>query len=280
MSGRCRKAAPPGAAFFLAAALLVGCAGADRFGGSRDSVVEWGAARGFAAGRVAAGSFRLLALRRGYPKRDDGLLRVYIEGDGAAWPTRYQPPRDPTPTEPVALALAAADPAVAVAYLGRPCQYLDPAELAGCAADNWTGSRFSPEVVAAYQAALDALKAELGARRLWLVGYSGGGVLAALLAARRGDVEQLVTVASPVAVAEWTAWHKSTPLSGSLDPGTDAGPRLPPAVHFVGGRDDVVPPSLVADFARRSGGRLREVAGFDHRCCWSRDWRRLLEEVR
>lgn len=277
------RAALKGAAFLFVVAIVAGvsgCASVDRFGGSRQAVIEWGREREFEANHVLLRRFRLLSLQRLDPSRQAGVLNVYIEGDGAAWPTPYHPPHDPTPLQPVSLALAATDPAPAVAYLGRPCQYLDAAELAACSPEYWTNSRFAPEVVTAYMAFLDRLKLTSGARRLRLFGYSGGGVIATLLAARRSDVEQLVTVASPLAVAEWTAWHRVTPLLGSLDPAVAITTGLPPATHFVGGRDSVVPPRVVASFAVRSGGRLREVPEFDHQCCWSRDWRRLLEEIR
>lgn len=277
------KAALSCAAFCIVALVVAGvsgCAGVDRFGGSRQAVIEWGRERGFEPGQLLVGRFRLLSLQRRDPARPAGILNVYVEGDGAAWPTPYHPPHDPTPLQPVALALAAVDPAPAVAYLGRPCQYLDAFELAGCSSGYWTELRFAPEVVAAYMTLLDRLKLASGARSLRLFGHSGGGVLAALLAARRDDVVQLVTVAAPLDVAEWTAWHKATPLRGSLDPAAGAPMPLPPATHFVGGRDSVVPPQLVAGFASRSGGRLREVPEFDHQCCWSRDWPRLLEEIR
>lgn len=274
------RAALKGAAFFFGVALLTGiqgCASVDRFGGSRQAVIDWGRERGFDAQHVLLKRFRLLALQRIDRSRPDGVLDVYIEGDGAAWPTSFHPPRDPTPTDPVALAMAAADPAPAVLYLGRPCQYLEAAELAVCSPDYWTNSRFAPEVVTAYMAFLDRYKESSGATRLRLFGYSGGGVLATLLAARRTDVVQLVTVAAPLAVAEWTAWHKVTPLLGSIDPAMAVQGQLPPATHFVGGRDSVVPPRLVAIFAARTGGNLHEVPDFDHQCCWSRDWRQLLE---
>ncbi len=277
------KAALSGAAFSFALLILssvAGCAGEDRFGGSRQAVMEWGRERGFEPGQLAVGPFRLLSLVRILGAPAPEVLDVYIEGDGAAWPTPYHPPRDPTPLQPIGLALAAADPALAVAYLGRPCQYLDGAQLADCAPAYWTERRFAPEVVAAYMSLLDRLKAGSGAKRLRLFGHSGGGVLATLLAARRSDVDRLVTVAAPLAVAEWTNWHRATPLLGSLDPAEVALAGLPPATHFVGGRDGIVPARVVAAFAARSGGRLREVAEFDHQCCWSRDWPRLLEEIK
>lgn len=278
-----RRAALKRAAFFIGAVLVVGlagCASADRFGGSRAAVAEWGAARGFDVQQLQLRTFRLLIMKRVAPARPDAVLNVYIEGDGAAWPSPFHPPRDPTPLEPMALAMAAADPSPAVAYLGRPCQYLNAAELAECSPAYWTDSRFAPEVVNAYMAFIDRLKLATDSSRVRLIGYSGGGVLATLLAARRNDVDRLVTVAAPIAVAEWTAWHKSTPLIGSMDPVMAVKTPIADAVHFVGGRDDVVPPRLVAGALPRIGGRLREVADFDHVCCWSRDWSRLLEEKR
>ena len=131
----------------------------------------------------------------------------------------------------------------------------------------WTSHRFAPEVVEAYRQTLDILKARTGAAQLRLFGYSGGGVIATLLAMSRTDVVQLVTIAAPLSVAEWTSWHQVTPMAESLDPGMQGG-SVPRAVHFVGGKDAIVPPEVVKGFAQRSGGRLRIVEDFDHQCCW------------
>jgi pimeloyl-ACP methyl ester carboxylesterase len=225
------------------------------------------------AGGPAAG---LLVLLRSW--RPAETLTVYLEGDGAAWPGRWEAPTDPTPDRSEVLDMALADPADQVAYLARPCQYLDTAALAACPARNWTIGRFSEPVLASLDLALSELRRASGATRLRLVGYSGGGVLAALLAARREDVVQLVTVAAPLPVAAWTAHHGLTPLEG-LDPDTLDG-RRPPAVHFAGEKDDVVPAHILASFSRRRSERLVVVPGFDHHCCWARDWPRLLEEAR
>jgi hypothetical protein len=55
---------------------------------------------------------------------------------------------------------------------------------------------------------------------------------------------------------------------------------LPPhirQIHFAGERDREVPPQLVASAARRQPGARFEVRpGFDHTCCWPRDWPGLL----
>lgn len=262
-------------AAFLFATTLAGCAGPDGFGGSRQAVEEWAQPRGFVPVATGAAELPVFGLTRGNAA---AVLHVYIEGDGAAWPSPFHPPRDPTPDRPMALALAAQDNAPAVVYLGRPCQFPTAGETRECPVKYWTSHRFAPEVVDAYRQTLDALKVRTGAARLRLFGYSGGGVLATLLAMSRTDVVQLVTIAAPLSVAEWTSWHQVTPLAESLDPGMQDG-ALPRAVHFVGGKDTVVPPDVVRGFVKRSGGRLRIVEDFDHQCCWSRDWRRLLEEA-
>lgn len=271
-----KQAVPLGTAFLFLAALGA-CATSERFGGSRQSVLEWSQARGFVEADGATGRFRLLTLVR---DRGGSVASIYIEGDGAAWPTPYHPPRDPTPLRPVALALAAADPAAIVAYLGRPCQYLDAAPLADCDSAYWTERRFAPEVIDAYDQALTRLKHLSGASRLRLHGYSGGGVIAALLAARRNDVEALVTVAAPLSLAAWLALHDASPLRGSLDPGTtETKGRLPPGLHFAGGEDRTVPPVVLEHFIARAGGRMEVLPGYDHDCCWVRDWPSLLKRV-
>lgn len=141
----------------------------------------------------------------------------------------------------------------------------------------WSGRRFSAEVIASFDQALTQLKANSGARKLQLVGYSGGGVIAVLLGMRRDDVQRVVTVASPLALNDWVAWHKLSPLADSLDPTrqTDTRPMLN-GVHFVGTRDRIVPAAIVERFVRTNGGRVETVAGFDHDCCWVRHWPRLL----
>lgn len=272
-----KRAVPSGAAFLFLLAALSGCTTVEGFGGSRQAVLEWSLPHGFAVLPVAAGRFDLLTLVRG---GGSDLVSIYIEGDGAAWTTAYHPPRDPTPARPVALALAAADPAPAVAYLGRPCQYLNGMALRACDSTYWTGGRFAPEVIVAYEAAIDRIKRRTGAGRIILAGYSGGGVIAALLAARRDDVHALVTVAAPLAVAEWTAWHGVSPLKASLDP-ADSGENAPlsRAVHFVGANDRTVPAAVVEGYIRRKGGRIESIPGFDHECCWARDWAKLLARV-
>lgn len=223
-----------------------------------------------------AGAFILVGALRG-AGGGQAVLTVYIEGDGLAWETPYLISDDPTPRHPTGLALAAADPGPAVLYLGRPCQYIAPTEQRQCAPRYWSSHRFAPEIIAAVGFALDDAKRRVGARQLILVGYSGGGDVAALVAARRSDLAALVTVAAPLDHPAWTRLHEVSPLTGSLNPMDDA-PRLAalPQLHIVGARDTVVPAEIVENFLRREGptahSPLIVVPETDHYCCWADHW--------
>lgn len=180
-----------------------------------------------------------------------GPLVVVIEGDGAAWSAPDRPPSDPTPRDPAGMRLAAASSAARVLYLARPCQYGGVGVDAACDVDVWTSRRFSPRVIDALNRAVDKAKAETGATRVELAGFSGGGTVATLLAESRPDVDRLTTICAPLDTEAWTSFHHVTPLDG-LNP-ADHADRLRglPQRHVTGGSDTVVPPELARDFTRR-----------------------------
>ncbi len=204
-------------------------------------------------------------------------LTIYLESDGAPWLAPDRPPADPTPIKPLVLRMAAADPSSPVAYLGRPCQYLDAVELAKCDPALWTRGRFSETAVAATNRAVSKLKERSGALRIALVGYSGGGALGALVAARRTDVECLVSVASPLDTAAWTRALGVSPLRESLNPADVAsGLATVRQTHFTGAADRVVPPATIGRFiASQRATRIVNRAAFDHECCWADEWPQL-----
>jgi pimeloyl-ACP methyl ester carboxylesterase len=219
------------------------------------------------------------------PGKNSPILTVYLEGDGFAYARPSQPALDPTPADPVALRLALAHPrtgaAVNVAWLARPCQY---AASPRCRTAYWTSRRYAPEIVDAVNAAIDRLKERRHATKVVLVGYSGGGAIAALLAARRNDVKSIVTVAAVLDLAYWTKRDGLAALDGSLDPAAVAQSLgTTPQVHFTGGQDDVAGTDAVRSFLRRlppgAPARLIEIPGFSHSCCWSRDWGELMRRM-
>ena len=205
------------------------------------------------------------------------LLTIYIEGDGFSWISLDTPSSDPTPIDPVALKLALQHPGGGnVAYLARPCQYVIKLD-ANCNRRYWMGARFAPEVIDAEDAAVDILIRHFGAKKITLVGYSGGGAVAALLAARRHDVVRLVTVAGTLDSAAWVKLHSVDPLDGSLNPKDfRAALQSLPQTHYVGELDRVMPRAIADGFVKGADWsvkpRVIEVTGFDHHCCWARDW--------
>jgi pimeloyl-ACP methyl ester carboxylesterase len=207
-----------------------------------------------------------------------GPLFVYIEGDGAAYLDPHTPSSDPTPIDPLALRLAAADPGPAVAYVARPCQFAPGRGDRRCVMTDWTNRRFSTEVVDAVNDAIGREHARSPARPLVVVGYSGGGVIAALVAARRSDVALLITLAAPLDIADWTRRLDLSPLTGSRSPLDDAAVlRQVRQVDFAGERDATVPVETIRGAVEKlqPGAKLVVVPEFDHRCCWLRDWPQL-----
>jgi pimeloyl-ACP methyl ester carboxylesterase len=204
-------------------------------------------------------------------------LTIYIEGDGARWRAADLPPDDPTPLNPVSLKLAVQDPAPAVAYVGRPCQYLDEDTLDECDVGLWTRGRYSEQALKMVSEVVSDLVRVTGARKLTLIGHSGGGAMAALVAEHRDDVACLSSVAAPLDTAEWTRIIKVSPLRTSINP-FDLAARLRkvPQVHFTGARDDVVPPETIARFLRAlPEAREVRIEKFDHDCCWVDEWVKL-----
>jgi hypothetical protein len=208
-------------------------------------------------------------------------LTIYLEGDGLAWLTHTQPSSDPTPMTPMALLLAQAQKDGPVATLARPCQYTTATVANDCDSRYWTSHRFAPEVIAATDQAISRLKTLSKASSLRLVGYSGGGAVAVLVAVRRNDVQELITVAGNLDHVAWTRLHHLAPLNGSLNP-MDAAPALARLSqrHFVGSTDQVIPASLAQGFLAKQGkpdcASLILVEGLDHRRGWPERWPELL----
>ncbi|RMM39173.1 alpha/beta fold hydrolase [Pseudomonas amygdali] len=187
-------------------------------------------------------------------------LRVYIEGDGHAWATSSQPSTDPTPHSSIMLKFAAEDLSPA-AYLARPCQFVSSSV---CTLDVWTGSRFSKPAIDSMDSALTALKRRFNVEGFELVGHSGGGEVALVLAGMRDDVDQVQTIAGNVDPVFWSKLHKLTPLNAPITPLAykDRLAQIPQR-HIVGLKDQVVPPSVAQAYSAQLGGSCVEIVAVD-----------------
>ncbi|MEZ5593761.1 MAG: hypothetical protein R3F53_24845 [Gammaproteobacteria bacterium] len=206
-------------------------------------------------------------------------LHVYLEGDGDPWLNRTQPASDPTARHPLALRLLASDPAPAL-YLGRPC-YDGLTRTAGCAPRYWTSHRYSEAVVASMAAALRQLPLYQTASDTVLIGHSGGATLAMLLAARLPRIRAVVSLAGNLDPAAWARLHHYSPLTGSLNPALElALPDTIAQIHYLGAADRNIPPALFpATLLQQNNVRMILVEEYNHRCCWLRDWRSLLNQI-
>ncbi len=207
----------------------------------------------------------------------EGTLTVLLEGDGFGFVSKYQPSLDPTPIRQTVISLLPADGRRDVAYLARPCQFAGP-EPRNCNPLLWTAARYSERVIDSMSQALSLLASEARAKHIRLIGYSGGGVVAALLAVRRDDVTSLVTIAAPLDVAAFVAYHHVPPMQGSLNPRDDAARLARVAqIHYAGGRDETVPPVILDGYMDALAGnaethcaRLIVVEAATHATGWDK----------
>ncbi len=212
---------------------------------------------------------------------DSTLLTVFIEGDGSPWVEHGQRPAvDPSPHNPLALKLAAKTPG-SVLYLGRPC-YFGLQHEPECSDIYWTSARYSARVVASLAAATNEFAQHHGIRRILIVGYSGGGSLAVLMAPQVPAAAAIVTIAANLDTDAWTQYHGYLPLYDSLNPATRA-PAAQPLIEWdlSGLRDTNVPYSSVRSyFDRVPSARNLRYPEFDHVCCWVRLWPEVYGDIR
>jgi dienelactone hydrolase len=231
--------------------------------------------------QIKTGTFILTAYEKvGDPAQP---FDIYIEGDGFAWQTEYEPSANPTPRKALTLALAARDPSPNVIYIARPCQFTPLALDTHCDVAYWTDKRFSEEVIASVDQAIDKLTSGYGYPRLNLIGYSGGGAVAVLVAARRADVVSLRTVAGNLDHEEVNRLNDVDPLKGSLN-AIDQARKIAslPQIHFSGGEDAVISPVIAKRFLAASEPtdcvRLENIPEASHEDGWIERWPALLKE--
>lgn len=224
--------------------------------------------------------------RQAYKQEDDTLF-IYIEGDGTSWLNRMSISPDPTPKKPLILRLASQDTYHKTAYLARPCQYV-LAEGAGvnCNYPLWTDGRFNKVILDNLSQAIDQIKKDMHAKDTVLIGFSGGGSIAMLLAAQRNDVIGIVTIAGLFNHESWTAFHKVSGLGQSLNP-VDVFQQIAkiPQYHLLGENDKRIPNHLsikeIKKLQNAGQGNIifQTFPNVDHTCCWENIWPRVLPKL-
>ncbi len=233
---------------------------------------------GLQAGILDGRRFRHKLYRKGDACRQ-GRLHVYLEGDGLAWLPGNRVALDPTPPKSCLLPLMARDSSPAV-YLGRPC-YHGFADAPNCRPALWTRARYGQVVTGSMVEALGKLMAGRRCRAV-LIGFSGGGALAMLIASRIPErIAGIVTLAGNLNVDDWTRRHGYSALDESEDPARR--PPLPPSlfqIHVAGGKDDNISYRVTArEVARNPGARFLLVPRLAHECPGPQIWQGILTGI-
>ncbi|KKM70090.1 hypothetical protein LCGC14_1444240 [marine sediment metagenome] len=159
-------------------------------------------------------------------------------------------------------------------YIARPCQYSFGKRYTTCDKELWTSHRYSQAVIESMNHAISVMKIRYKAKNIRLIGFSGGGTVATIVAAIRDDVSLLVTAAGNLDHKRWTDFNEIEQLNGSLNP-IDYSVALENVhqIHLVGERDDIVPGSILTSYLshmkKLDNVKSFIIQGADHYCCWS-----------
>ena len=210
--------------------------------------------------------------------KQKNVLHVYIDGDGTPWEQNLWVASDPTSRNPIILQMMSMDNIPAI-LLGRPCYH--GVKDSSCLPKYWTSHRYSKIVVKSMAEALKYWLKHNSYKKLVLIGFSGGGTLAVLIAPYLQKTAGVVTVAANLDVARWSKIHKYIPLTDSLNP-----INQPPLsqkikqIHFAGIQDKNVPAEIIKSFSdMQRNADFIPIADFNHDCCWADAWSELLPKI-
>lgn len=225
--------------------------------------------------RLHAGKFPLIYYTRPWHQGGE-VLHVYIGGDGVPWQEKIFISDDPGPYNPLVLKLMQQDKKPSI-YLGRPC-YQGLAKQAPCHSDYWTSARFSTDVIFSMSEAIKQLLKQYRHQKLVLIGYSGGGTLAVLIAPHLPQTVSVVTIAGNLDTEAWTDYHHYSAMTESLNPARQAPLSADiMQVHLQGKRDKNTPPGLSTVYIeQQNNAKVLIYDQADHSCCWQRFWPDIL----
>ena len=203
---------------------------------------------------------------------EKGVIKIYIEGDGASFDAYGRATKDPTPRGKMIKELAFGDMSSNVVYLARPCQFVMNDM---CSVRHWTTARFSFEVI---DSTYDAIKNIAKDREIILIGFSGGAQVASLVAVLKRDlrIKKVITVAGNLDHLEWTEYHNLPSLNESLNLADYKSLYFDiPQKHYVGDLDNVIPSGLVFDFVKDKNIDIEVIENASH----SKGWDAVYDEI-
>lgn len=187
-----------------------------------------------------------------------------------------RPAADPTPVHVLAYRLYKTTPYEAW-YVTRPCY--NHVRDAACNPLIWTHARYSEQVVDSMASVINSTMMSIptaAQKKIYLVGYSGGGTIALLLTPRLPQLAGVVTIAGNLDINAWTTLHGYEALSSSLNP---LDMKTIPVKHIalVGDKDTNIPFSILNQYLTlHPDTDVEHFTSFDHVCCWEKNWPALL----
>ncbi|MFW3326920.1 alpha/beta hydrolase [Aliarcobacter butzleri] len=226
-------------------------------------------------------NFNIFSLQSDFKACKNGTLNIYIEGDGLAWISKTQVSSNPTPINRTLLNLLTLDDSSCRVYLARPCQYINSYK---CQEEYWTNKRFSKEIIDSFNEVLNSLKDKFLNKDFNIIGYSGGGAVATLLASKRDDIKYLITIAGNLDIEKWTKIHNISKLDGSLNPADfTANIENIKQYHIVGNSDKIVPKEIfLSYFSKFKNKENIEYIYTDstHICCFENSLKEVLNKIK
>lgn len=237
------------------------------------------ASAGFSEQLIVTADFEIASLRR--IGQSGAPIRIYLEGDGKAWLSRYRASSDPTPDHAVGLQLALADTSANVIYIARPCQFVSLSHQPQCTPEAWTHDRYSADRVAMYVSIFRAISRQYDDAKLELIGFSGGATIVMLAAPNLPKLNSIRTVAGNLDTAEFSRVHKLPVSTDQANPAINTAQlEKIPQLHFVGIRDVVVPGRVARSYQQQLGAvHCSRIVELDsaHHDGWQEHWPGLLQ---
>ncbi|KJV57174.1 serine hydrolase family protein [Orientia chuto str. Dubai] len=200
----------------------------------------------------------------------------YIEGDGLIY-YNNSISDNPTPLLPLVLELAIIDPRPNVVYIARPCQYVSPSLQQNCKKEYWTSKRFAKEVVEAINEVIIKISNNQPSD---IIGYSGGGGLAVLVAAINPNIKTITTIAGNLDHIAFNNFHNSPHMTDSLNPIDYAeSVKNIPQLHLTGIEDKIVPLFIIDKFAKHANfAKVIKFKSISHDKGWKSIWQNICTE--
>ncbi|MFU7502820.1 MAG: alpha/beta hydrolase [Candidatus Tisiphia sp.] len=225
---------------------------------------------------VQAGDFVITTYQRVSDK--DSPYVFYIEGDGSISIGHYAIADNPNPSRVMLFKLATLDTRPNIVYIARPCQYT-PVELnPNCNQAYWTDKRMAEEVIESTNIVINSINNGNPAN---LVGFSGGGGVAVLVAARNKHIKDIITIAGNLDIENFSKHHGIYTLKESLNP-IDYAIKISniPQLHLSGSKDAIVPSKIMHGYIKASSSDCTQQKIFPnitHIKGWDKVWQDVLK---